>query len=271
MKSILRTLRPIGKWVGLVLSVWVLAGCNLPSLGNITGTTATPALQPSLQNTPTVITPAVTVALPTATAIAPMRVVFTKGATAAVEQGTIQPGQRVDYILGAEASQPMILLLGSTNQDATLAVSEANGNVLLDASKKYDAWQFSLPTTEDYAIHVIGGRAAENFTLTIKIASRINFASGAVTAGVSGSTVSGYVVSYAIYCKSGQTMTLALSAPVNSAHLDVFGLAYGQLLLKESANAASWVGSLPSTQDYVIEVIPNAGQVLSYSLTVTVR
>jgi hypothetical protein len=188
-----------------------------------------------------------------------------------VEQGNIQPGQTVDYILGAAANQPIILLLDSTNQDATLSVSEVNGTVLLDAAKKFNTWQALLPDSNDYTVRVIGGATVENFTLTIKIAHRINFASGAVTATVNGSTVSGYVATYAIYCKSGQTMTLALNAPANSAHVDVFGLAYGQLLLKESANATTWVGSLPSTQDYIIEVVPNAGQVLSYSLTVTVR
>jgi len=140
----------------------------------------------------------------------------------------------------------MVLLLYTTNQDATLAVDEANGNVLLDPAKKFNTWQALLPATEDYTLHVIGGATVESFTLTIKVASRITFAPGAVTASVSGSTLSGYVVSYAIYCKSGQTMTLALNAPVNSAHLDVFGLAFGQLLLKESSDATSWIGSLPS-------------------------
>lgn len=111
----------------------------------------------------------------------------------------------------------------------------------------------------------------ENYNLTIKIASRINFTSGATSATVSGTTMNGFVVSYAIYCKSGQTMTLALTAPANSASLDVFGLAYGQLLLKETAQVTSWAGSLPADQDYIIEVVPNAGQVLDYSLMVSVK
>lgn len=257
--------------VGLFILTFLLAGCNLPMAIVTPGPVPTPTPLPTAQNTPTAVIPKATAVIPTATVPSPTRVLFTTGTTAAVEQGTVQPGQVVKYVLGAQANQPMILLLGSTNQDAILAVSEADGTVLLDPSKKYNSWQWLLPRTEDYTIQVIGGANVETYSLTIKIASRINFTSGSTAATVSGSTVNGYVVSYAIYCKSGQTMTLTLTAPASSTSLDVFGLAYGQLLLKETAQATSWTGSLPADQDYIIEVVPNAGQMLAYSLTVSVK
>src|SRR5271157_524200 len=256
---------------GLFVIALLLAGCNLPA------STGTPTPQPiptilsTPQNTPTAIVPTPTTPIPTVTGQAVVRILFASGATAAVEQGTVQPGQVISYVLGAQANQPMILLLGSTNQDATLAVYEADGTSLLDPAKKWTNFQWLLPRTEDYTIQVIGGAIAENYSLTVKIASRITFASGSTSATVTGSTANGYVISYAIYCNSGQTMTLALTAPANSASLDVFGLAYGQLLLKETAKAASWTGSLPAAQDYIIEIVPKAGQVLSYSLTVSVK
>jgi len=48
-----------------------------------------------------------------------------------------------------------------------------------------------------------------------------------------------------------------------------FRIATGSLL-EASANATSWTVGLPQTQDYVIEVNPINGQVVNYSLTVTV-
>lgn len=271
MKAVCRYPRTSFLFVGLLIFTFLLSGCNLPAAVSTPIQISTSIILPSPLNTPTAILPTATTTVPTATVPSVTRVLFTAGATAAVEQGIVQPGHVINYVLGAQANQPMILLLSSTNQDVTLAVYEANGNVLLDPSKKYNTWYWRLPTTEDYTIRVIGGVNGENYTLTIKIASRINFTSGATSATVSGSTVNGYVISYAIYCKSGQTMTLTLTAPTSSASLDVFGLAYGQLLLKETAQATSWTGSLPADQDYIIEVVPNAGQVLAYSLTVKVK
>lgn len=256
---------------GLFVIALLLAGCNLPASAGTPTPQPIPTILSTPQNTPTAIVPAPTTPIPTVTGQAVVRILFASGATAAVEQGTVQPGQVISYDLGAQANQPMILLLGSTNQDATLAVYEADGTPLLDPAKKWTNFQWLLPRTEDYTIQVIGGAIAENYSLTVKIASRIIFASGSTSATVTGSTANGYVISYAIYCNSGQTMTLALTAPANSASLDVFGLAYGQLLLKETAKAASWTGSLPAAQDYIIEIVPNAGQVLSYSLTVSVK
>jgi hypothetical protein len=64
-------------------------------------------------------------------------------------------------------------------------------------------------------------------------------------------------------------MTVSLNVPATTAYLDVFGLATGTLL-SASAKATSWTGTLPSTQDYIIEVIPVGGEV-NYSLKVTVH
>ena len=58
--------------------------------------------------------------------------------------------------------------------------------------------------------------------------------------------------------------------PPTTAYLDVFGIATG-VLLSPNAKATTWTGVLPETQDYIIEVIPNNGQVVNYSITISVR
>ena len=65
-------------------------------------------------------------------------------------------------------------------------------------------------------------------------------------------------------------MTVSLNVPSTTATIDIFGLVTGTLL-SSSAKANTWTGVLPQTQDYVIEVIPNNGQVVNYSLTVSVH
>jgi hypothetical protein len=259
--------------ISMALLTVLLAGCNLPYTAPATPTLIT---LPTPTPVPTVVTPTAIPPSPTPNLIVTAtpqtsNIVFATGTTAAVEQGNIKPGQIQAYTLSAGQSQPMILILTSPNNDATLAVYEPNGNALLDPAKKWTNWQWLLPKTEVYTIQVIGGATSENFTLTAKVAARIKFDAGATSATVSGSTQKGYVISYAVSATANQTMTVTLTAAANSAWLDIFGLAFGQLLLSPDTKATTWTGALPSTQDYVIEIIPNNGQVVNYSLTVTIH
>jgi hypothetical protein len=186
-----------------------------------------------------------------------------------VETGTVQPGQVISYTISAAQLQPMILILESPHSDVTLGVFEPNGNILLDPAKKWNRWQAWLPKTEVYTIQVIGGASSENYTLTVKVTQLVKFDSGATSMTLSGKTINGFVFSYALNAKKGQTMTVSLNVPSTTAYLDVFGIATG-VLLSPNSKASSWTGVLPETQDYIIEVIPNNGQVVNYSITISI-
>jgi hypothetical protein len=266
------TLRPFSIFLPVLLTAALLAGCNLP--GNLTPlptSTSTelpsPTPQPP-QDTPTPLPPTPTLE-PTATATQKaVNLVFSTGATAGVATGTLQPGQTQSYTLNASQNQPMILILTSSRGDVYLGVTQPDGTLLLDPAKKWTNFQWLLPKTGTYTIQVYGGASAEDYTLTVKVAQVVTFASGSNSATLTGSTVNGFVVSYALYCTSGQTMSASLNLPSSSAYLDVFGLATGPLL-SSGAKANNWSGVLPSSQDYIVEVIPAAGQVTSYSLAVS--
>ena len=259
----------------LVISILLLASCNLPSSlpptaippsPTLLATSIPPSLTPPEAQATQTATP-----LPTASATpGATNIVFATGTTAAVEQGTVQPGQVLVFTLNATQSQPMVLILDSPQNDVTLGVFEPNGNKLLDPANKWNRWQWLLPKTELYTIQVIGGATAENYTLTAKVAQLVNFASGATTITLNGKTVNGYIFSYALSCQANQTMTATLSVSSSSAYIDIFGIATG-VLLSASTKANTWTGVLPATQEYVIEVIPNNGQVVNYSLTVSVH
>jgi len=252
-----------------------LVSCNLPSQLAATPTLPPTFTPPAPLDTatppPVTLVPTATVspiASPSATPAA-VNIVFAAGTTAAVEQGAIQPNQVHAYTLSAGQNQPMILILNSPNNDVYLGVTEPDETKLLDPAKKYTNWQWLLPKTELYTIQVYGGVTGEDYTLTAKVAQIVTFPSGATTITLSGSTPNGYVISYALACQANQVMTVSINVPATTAYLDVFGLATGPLL-SSSAKATSWSGTLPSTQDYIIEVIPVGGQV-SYSLTVSVH
>ena len=258
-----------------IISILILAGCNLPSPTLVPPNPPIPPTEtPQTPPTPTVqvetATPSLT-ATPTATSTpSAVNIVFTTGTTAAVETGTVQAGQVVTYTINAGKNQPMILILDSAHGDVTLGVYEADHSVLLNPALKWNNWQWILPKTEQYTIQVIGGASTENYTLTVKVAEIVSFGSGSTTMTLNGTTINGYIRSYSLNCTAGQTMTVSLNVPASTAYLDVFGIATG-VLLSATSKVNNWTGSLPGTQAYIIEVIPNNGQVVNYSLTVNVH
>jgi hypothetical protein len=186
-----------------------------------------------------------------------------------VVQGTIQPGQVVTYTLGADQSQPLTLIMKSPNNDVTLGVFRSNGNTLLDPASKYTRWQMALPGSEVYTVQVIGGATTEDYTLTVKLPQVVHFASGATSTELNGTTANGYLYSYSLSGGAGQTMTASLNVPSSTAYIDIYGL-YSGTLLNASAGVNTWTGVLPQTEDYVIEVVPTNGQVVNYSLSVSI-
>jgi hypothetical protein len=150
-----------------------------------------------------------------------------------------------------------------------MGVSEPNGNLLLDPAKKWTDFQWLLPKTELYTITVYAGKTAQDYTLTTKVAKLVSFPAGSSTLTLSGSTPNGYVFSYALACQKNQVMTVTLTTSTGKAWLDVFGLATGTLL-GSSSQSVTWTGTLPATQDYIIEIIPN-GKVVDFMLKVTVK
>jgi hypothetical protein len=295
--------KPHSVFIAVMVCVLLLTSCALPTIGSTNGSTTVPpgptaqvflntptSIPPSptpqvLPDTPTSIPPSPTPVPPTATAtpIPPSSTpqltatpraptgsyALSPGTTAGLVQGSIQAGQVVTYTIGAVQSQPLTLIMDSPGKDVTLGVSEPNGNVLLNPALKQTAWQTVLPSTELYTIKVIGGASKESYSLTVKIPQMVNFAPGATSMTLNGTTVNGYLYSYAVSCSVGQTMTVSLNVPSSTAVIDIYGLSGGTVVdASEAVN--TWTGVLAQTQDYVIEVAPTHGQVVDYSLTVSV-
>ncbi len=246
-----------------------------PPTATVLAPSETPTLEPTSSTSQLALstpTAALTSSLPQATAAtgsASSTIVFAPGTSAMVEQGTLQPGQVLTYSLEAAQTQPMTLIMDAPNNDVTLGVFEPDGTTLLNPANNSTSWQGTLPLSGLYKIQVTGGATTESYNLTIKIAQVVNFAPGATSITLDGTTTNGYLSSYALDCSAGQTMTASLDVPPSIAFLDIYGVDTGTLL-DASAKASSWTGVLPQTEDFVIEVIPTNGVVVNFSLTVSV-
>lgn len=258
-------------YASVALIVFLVSGCNIPATIVINLPSSTSTTEP-IQNTPDSATATLTMT-PTLT-LTPITtgtaIVFSPGATAAVRTGNLQPGEQDSYTLAAQKNQAMILIVDSQYHDISLGVYRQDASILLDPSFKWNTLQWILPGTETYTIKVIGHTVQEDYTLTVKVASQLNPISAGSSRTITGSTVNGYVFSYGLNCQAGKTISLSLNVPASSAYLDVFGIATGPVL-DQSLHLTSWSGVLPSTQNYIIEVIPTAGQVVNFSLIIGIN
>lgn len=177
----------------------------------------------------------------------------------------------MDYVLKAQIGQPMIASVSSRNNDVTMEIIAQDGVTLLPASQQWSNWQGNLPDTQDYYFQIIGGSETENFTLWVSIPSRIQFSPGAVSATVSGSTLEGYNVTYVVAAQGGQTMDIQLSPNPNAAALTVWGFSDGQPYMRAQMGSTTFNMQLPSTQDYIINIVPQGGQEVEYTMEVEIR
>jgi hypothetical protein len=165
----------------------------------------------------------------------------------------------------------MFVYVGSLNNDVTLSIKRQDGTTILSAAAQQTSWQGSLPQTENYYLTIHGGASTENFSLTVTVPSRIQFAAGADSATVSGKTVSGYDLSYTVFAAKGQNMSVDLESLSSKASLSIYGFTDGQRYVRSETGQTSFHFVLPSTQDYIIVVVPLAGSVVSYTITVRIQ
>ncbi len=200
-----------------------------------------------------------------------VRIEFIKGTTQTVLTGKIQAGQTLSYAIWVAAEQPMIIQVDSANQDAKLSIRGANGIVLLPASSNQSYWQGLAPTSQDYFIDLQGGSAAVGFSLNLTIMARIRFAAGETRTVLKGLTEGGYAVSYVFHANQGQKMDVTLNVPPDSAALSIWGFDDGQPYARAQSGITDFSLNLPTTQDYVVSIVPFGGTAVEYNMTVRIK
>ena len=214
---------------------------------------------------------AVFIPSPTFAAPAATRIQFASGATQNVTTGTVPAGLSNTYVLSAQQGQALLASVDSPNPNIKLAIYGANGVVLLPANQGSGSWQGILPSAQDYYFQVIGTNSTENFSLNIIVAARIQFNAGEVKTTLKGRTVNGFAVTYVAYAQKDQKMDVILTVPGDIAGLTIWGFSDGQPYARAQNGVKDFSLDLPSTQDYIIEVVPQAGQVVDYSVLVRIK
>jgi hypothetical protein len=94
---------------------------------------------------------------------------------------------------------------------------------------------------------------------------RVEFATGSTSKSVDGELDTGQIKSYILRANGGQNMRVEIWSPNGDVYLAIYGLE-GQMLVESTQKATVWSGRLPTSQDYVVDVIASDGRT---SFTVT--
>jgi hypothetical protein len=282
-----RPASPSRRWLAALGALVVLAAAGLllyfrPTFGGapVLGWTPTPAptetrpalLTPEPSSTSLAPSPAAP-ATSTTLSVPPQTITFAPGATSGQVEGQLQSGESRSFVVRAHQDQLMQVWLDSPGKDVYLAVADSsNGPPLLSAAAHQTAWQGLLPATQDYTLIVVAGGPATDFRLRVEVPYRIVFPEGATTVVVSGTFPAGNAVSYVLFALEGQTLTATVTAPGGAASL-LIAEPQDETPLVSSASAAQSAAAtlkLPSSQDYIIKVVPAGSQPADFTLTVTI-
>jgi hypothetical protein len=98
---------------------------------------------------------------------------------------------------------------------------------------------------------------------------RIAFEPGGTSAVVQGTAAPGLPMHYVLGVQAGQAMAVNLTAAQGQAYLVITG-ANGVLFLADRVHASIWSGTVPTTQDYTIDVRAAGNVQVPFTLQVTV-
>ena len=199
------------------------------------------------------------------------RIAFTTGTTSATVSGTLASGASQSYVLWAAWNQVMIVQADSADSKIVLEIyNRWTGYYLCSTASALTSWQGWLPRTGDYIVKVYnGGGSSENYSLMVKIPARIQFAQGAYSKSVWGRGSAAQILSYVLWARANQTMTATLTSSTGTVYLAIRGFSGGQTLVASSASQTSWTGTLPQSQEYILDAV-QGGTWVDFTLTVKI-
>ena len=129
-----------------------------------------------------------------------------------------------------------------------------------------------VPTLTPLPTFTLAPAATAIPTLTPLAASgpiRIRFAPGGISATVQNTVTFPYRVEYILSASKSQYMTVTINSADTAANFLIFGMTDHSTLKRLENEDRTWIGPLPSTQDYLISVAVPGGSV-GFTLTVTI-
>ena len=206
------------------------------------------------------------------------RIRFARGTSSGILNDSLTQGAEKAYLLGAEKGQVMLAHAIAWNDpehpgavgETTVRVKSADGEELKAPGGEGSLWSGRLPATGDYIVTVRATSGPTPYTLAVQIPRRFDLSPADPTAALSGEAPSRAPVDYLIAAEQGQVLEAEVRGGDPGTQLRIYGLDDGVQLAGISERRRSFSGPVPSTQDYIVSVVP-AGEGERYQLVVTLR
>lgn len=208
------------------------------------------------------------------------RIQFGSGATSSTRSGIVDSAAVKEYVVRAAQGQHMRVELTSPDGSVLLGIAGLSDGVLYKRTAVAGTvFEFLLPTTQDYLIQVASSSGASvRYELLVEIlplsavptTQRIQFAPGATSATVTGTTTASAPQRYVLEARVGQSMNLNMSAQSLFASIVLVDPS-GRRLVGGEYSTQQWAGLLPMSGEYTLEVINGGQGSAEFSLTVTIR
>ena len=229
-----------------------------PTFTPLAPSTRTPRPTPTPLATPILGTPENTV-----------RVGMPNGATSALIDGQINPGETQSFAVRGYQGQPMLLQLEPSTGTSLSMMSQ--GGTFFIRPGVTDNWRGVLPQAGVYYLGVYGGAAPTAFRLTVTLVNRVVFKEGETKSTVVGRTPNGTTSALSVFGLKGAKIVLTLSGTGTEAAISIEGFADRKTYLDASADKRSFTLVAPLTQDYIIQIVPDAGATTNYVFDVDVQ
>lgn len=207
---------------------------------------------------------------------APDRITFAAGGSSATRSGNLPAGGMKSYILGLQAGQTLDVTTMAKPGEVAVVVYGADGTVLQSGMGTLPSFNGPIPTTQDYLIDVKAGPSATGYSMTVTVppvnppapaAQRVSFPAGGTSATRNGTLAANSSAKYVLALNAGKTFLVSTSGSPYPVAISVYG-ADGTVLISPMGSVPSFEGTIPSTQDYFVDVIAGEGPT-NYTVTFT--
>jgi len=196
-----------------------------------------------------------------------VRVRFARGTTSGIMDDSLAPGRDRGYLLGALQGQVMLAHAivwaapdGAGPAEARVRVYRAHDGAELGTPGSGPLWFGHLPGTGDYVIRVsVADDRPIGYTLAVQIPRRLVLDRAHPTTEVSARAPSRAPVDFMVSGEQGQILQVELRGSPDGGEaptLHLYGLDDGVQLAPLPERRRRWSGPLPSTQDYIVSVVP---------------
>jgi hypothetical protein len=196
-----------------------------------------------------------------------IRLNFAPGATIGTVESTIPAQSSRQVIVRVGVGQWMEAMV-PPQQGIEISVAGSDGAVLQQGGGP--VFRGVVPTTQDYIVTLVNVGGTTSYRMTVTIPVRISFVQGRTRATVRGQLLPSMTDRYVIRALAGQMMTI--NAPTTSGQVTVavYGV-NGPVLENQDTDGYDFTATLPSTQDYRIDVQALGGASATYALDITIQ